>query len=97
MRASDRYPGIRRAGLVMSRCNGGINRLRTKEAVLRAMDRFLEQGNEDLAAISAWLLALSDEDLETVVDGEHEEQQALVAGAPPYTDALLCAYFDEVC
>ena len=97
MRASDRYPGIRRAGLLMSRDSGGINRHRPESQVLAEMDEFLERRDEDLAPISDWLLALPDEDLETVVAGEHEEQQALLAGAPTFTDDVLEAYFEEVC
>jgi hypothetical protein len=93
-----KWPGITRAALEIAYDNGGITRMRSEERMLGQLERWLEtQPQDPLPAIDAWLLALSDEDLETVCVGEQLEVAALMASAPPFTDQLLNAYFEEVC
>lgn len=95
---TQRYPGIARATLEMSYCNGGINRYRKEKDALRALDAVLSDGFDiafDLADIDRWLAALPDDDLQIVVDGEESEQWRLVAGAPSGTSALLNQIFEH--
>lgn len=90
---------IRRACLLISRSNGGINRNRTQEQVLREMQKFLDLSpyRDELPGIDAWLGTLSPEDFETVCDGEMSEQDAILMTAPPFTNTLLNDYFEDVC
>lgn len=94
----DRYPGIKRAVLAIAYDNGGINRYRTEKDMLRELESFLvRQPSEILPDIDRWLASLSDDDLQTVCCGEHDDQLALTKTAPPFTHQLLNDYFDEVC
>jgi hypothetical protein len=92
------FPGIAKAALEMSYCNGGINRDRRERDVLKILDAMLADGADlalDLPAIDAWLSALSDDDLQTVVDGEETEMLALLKSAPTGTGAFLTAIFER--
>ena len=94
----EKWPGIKRAALEIALDNGGINRFRSEERQQREFRRWLEkQPQELLPAIDAWLSGLSDEDLQTVCDGEVTEADAILANGPPFTNQLLNDYFDEVC
>lgn len=94
----DHYPGITRALIEMARCNGGINCTRSEKRALKEMRVWLaRQPQEPLPAISIWLGDLSSDDLLTVVDGDIDDQDELLATAPPLTGDLLARYFDEVC
>jgi len=90
---------IRRACLLISRSNGGINRGRSQERVLREMQRFLDMRpyRDDLPAIDSWLATLTPEQFETVCDGEMSEMDAILVNSPPWTNTLLNDYFEEVC
>lgn len=90
---------IRRACLLISRSNGGINRNRSQERVLREMQHFLDllAYRDQLPAIDTWLGTLKPEDFETVCDGEMSEVDALMVSSPPWTNTLLNDYFEEVC
>jgi hypothetical protein len=91
-----RYPGIARATLEMSYCNGGVNRDRRESEVLEDLENILVGGSDlafDLPAISQWLAALDDETLGNVVDGDQDEAAKLMEGAPAGTDALLNEIF----
>lgn len=92
-----RFPGIARATLEMSYCNGGINRERREKDVLEKLEPLLIECDlaMDLPAISAWAMALSDEDMLTLVDGEESDQHAIVTCAPHGTDGLLNLIFDN--
>lgn len=92
------YPGIAKAALEMSYCNGGVNRDRRERDVLKALEPILGECNiaMDLPAISMWLGKLSDEDMLTLVDGEESEQHQIVTCAPHGTDGLLNLIFDNV-
>ena len=95
---ADRFPGITRAALEIAYSNGGITCIRTQQRMLGELSRWLDrQPPEILPDIDAWLFALSDEDLQTVCDGEQSDAAAILLLAPPFTDKLICDYFDEVC
>ena len=96
--AEVQHPGIERACLHIALCNGGINRERSVGRVQGEIWMWLrDQPQDNFAAISDWLLGLSDEDLDTVCDGEESEMEALMVAAPEGTNKLLNRYFDEVC
>jgi hypothetical protein len=92
------YPGIERATLEMSACNGGINRDRSAATVKARLGRFLSAGADlafDLRSIDAWLAALSDDDLATAVDGEETAHLALCEKGPPGAAQFLTAIFES--
>lgn len=93
-----RLPGIARATLEMSYCNGGVNRDRREKDVLEKLEPILAECDlaMDLPAISAWAVALSDDDMLTLVDGEESEQHHVLSDAPHGTDGLLNLIFDNV-
>lgn len=90
---------IRRACLLISRSNGGINRDRSELKVLREMQHFLDlcPYRDEFPAIDAWLGTLTPEQFETVCDGEQTEADEIMADAPPFTNELLNNYFEVVC
>lgn len=91
------FPAIAKAALEMAYANDGVNRDRRERDVIRALRPILNDGAEiafDLSAIDAWPATLSDEQLLTVVDGEHQEAQALLSNSPPGTEALLSRIFE---
>lgn len=95
---SDRWPGIKRAALEIAYDNGGINRDRSEKTMLKECDNFLDSHPEEmLQPIDKWLSELSEDDLSTVCAGEESDAKALLETAPPFTEFLLNAYFDEVC
>ena len=91
---------IRRACLLISRSNGGINRDRSEARVLREMQRFLDMipYRDELLPIDSWLGTLTPDQFETVCDGEQSEADSILENtyAPPFTSTLLNDYF-EVC
>lgn len=90
---------IRRACLLISRSNGGINRDRSEARVLREMQHFLDlcAYRDELPAIDTWLGTLTPEQFETVCDGEMSEADAILVTAPVFTNTLLNDYFEDVC
>jgi len=90
---------IRRAFLLISRSNGGINRGRNETRVLREAQKFIDvcPYRDDLPAIDSWLGLLTPEQFETVCDGEMSEADAILVTAPPHTNTLLNDYFEDVC
>lgn len=96
--AGERFPGFARAALLIALDNGGINRTRPETQMKREMREWMaKQPAEILVPIDAWLTSLSGTDIDTVCCGEASEAAALLASAPPLTDQMLNAYFDEVC
>lgn len=94
----DRFPGVKQAALTIAYDNGGIFVGRTEKQMLRELGRWLDkQPEEMLQPIDAWLSALSKEGMEIACCGEDDERERLLASAPPFTDDLLNAYFNEVC
>jgi hypothetical protein len=94
------FPGIAKAVRLIALDNGGINRFRTTDLQEAEFEAWLaKQPNDPLPAIDAWLLSLTDDELETVCIGcsDEADTKALIAQAPPFTDDLLARYFDEVC
>jgi len=87
---------IRKACLFITRSNGGINRYRSEETVLREFDRFYETlpYRDLLQAIDAWLGTLMAEQFETVCDGEMSEADVILKNAPPFTETLLNDWFE---
>lgn len=99
----EKYPGIARAALEIALDNGGINRARSEEQQRRDLARWIDQKATtrfpNLDEIDAWLASQSDQQLKDICcGGEGEpEQDAAMRHAPPFTDAFLTAYFEEVC
>ena len=94
-----RYQCILRATRCIALDNGGIYRGRSVEQQQKEALAWIERQPSDLMeVIDAWLLTLSDEDLELICcDTQDDRAQALLAGAPPFIDDTLNSYFDEVC
>jgi len=90
---------IRKACLLISYSNGGVNRDRSEARVLREMQDFIESRpyNSELKAISRWLGTLTEDQLETVCDGEQSEAADITKNAPAFTETLLNDYFEDVC
>lgn len=94
------YPNIMRACQLIALDNGGINRFRSAEKQEREFTKWLsKQDYPTLSEIEAWLETLTDGQIyDGVCGGEGEpEQVAVMSSAPPFTDDLLNAYFEEVC
>lgn len=95
--SAHRYPGIARAALEMSYCNGGINIHRREADVIADLETALTGGVDiafDLRAISDWLKALDDETLQSAVDGCETEIAEVLKDAPGGTHSLLDAIFE---
>lgn len=96
---SERYPGITRACFLIALDNGGLNCHRPEAELRSDIATWCSAQPMDLRPIDAWLATLSDADLDTVCCGgqDEPEQVELLAKAPPFTDALLNDYFEQVC
>lgn len=95
-----RYPAVTRACLEVALDNGGINRGRSIAKQGKELERFLAgRPAEELDLVEPWLASLTEDELRTVAAGGQDEPETikLMERAPPFTDALLNAYFDEVC
>lgn len=94
----DRFPGIKQAALAITYDNGGVFAGRSEKQMLRELGRWLDkQPEEIIQPVDTWLSALSEEEMEIACCGEDDERERLLASAPPFTDDLLNAYFNEVC
>lgn len=95
------YPSIYKAALEMSYCNGGINMHRTESDHQEDMDKFMKSQSDEMNVLfpffDSFLHGLSDEDLETVVDGEESERQAIMMKGPFKLDQFLNDVFEKVC
>jgi len=94
------YPALHRAFRSIALDNGGINWTRSAERQEREARAFLAKRDSALLEpIEAWLSSLSEDDLETVCNGGANEPEtlSLMTGAPPFADAILNEYFEEVC
>ncbi len=87
---------IRKACLLISYSNGGINRDRAETKVLRELQRFIDSRPyaDELKPIDAWLGTLTEHQFETVCDGDQDEAEAITKAAPPFTEMLLDEWFD---
>lgn len=85
-------PGIRRACLDMAQANGCVNRIEPTSVWLERAHTMLTTLHGPLQPIDRWLNNLSDDDMRTVIDGEHSEMERVLKGAPVGTDALLNAW-----
>lgn len=87
---------IRRACLLISRSNGGINRYRPEAKVLRELQQFIDSRpyHDELRPIDHWLGTLTASDLETVCDGDQDEAETITKAAPAFTETLLNEWFD---
>lgn len=95
--ATQRFPGLSRAALEMAYANGGINRDRREDEVLKKLHELVGSFVViDMMPIDLWLSRLSEDDMLTAVDGEEEDQKKVLAGAPPMTDLILNAIFEHV-
>lgn len=91
------YPKIEHALLAVAYANNGVNRDRPEEHVKAAIAEWLpkQKPDFDLLAIDTWLSTLDKDELETVVDGDEEEANELLADAPEGADDLLNLYFEQ--
>lgn len=67
--------------------------------ILRLLDECLgAEGiyHDDLKALDDWLFALSDDDLDTVIDGEESEVGAILEAAPRIGEATAREWIDAV-
>jgi hypothetical protein len=94
-----RMDNIRKACLLISYDNGGVNRYRSETQVLREMQKFVDSRpyNDEIKAIDAFLGTLTPDQMETICAGEESEANAILVGAPAFTETLLEEYFEEVC
>lgn len=93
-----RWPGIERACLEIAYDNGGVNSMRPEKKVFQECRAFLEQNdNGYLDQIDAWLAAQTNEAISIIAGGEETEIEDAMQGSPPWTNALLNQYFNEVC
>lgn len=79
------YPNIEDTIVSMAACNGALNRTTTsKQVITRCMGSLQADGvpTEDVIKLEAWLGTLTEEQKLTLVDGEHQEQAAIVATSP---------------
>lgn len=105
---SQQLPGISRAALSMTYDNGGINRDRSEADMQKDLAAFLAECIEanhsgipttlysQLRAIDNWLNQLSEDDLDTVCNGEKTEAQDAIKEAPDGTNFLLNGIFENV-
>jgi hypothetical protein len=105
---AQRFPGITRAALSMAYDNGGINRDRSEADMRKDLATFLAKCMEakhsglrttlysQLRTIDTWLDQLSDEEIDTVCNGEETEAAAAVKQAPEGTSFLLNGIFENV-
>lgn len=87
---------IRKACLLISYSNGGINRYRPETQVLRNMQRFIDSRPyaDELKSIDAWLGTLTEDVFEGVCDGDQDEADMISQTAPAFTGTLLNEWFD---
>jgi len=99
-----RYPGIVKATIYMAFGNGGIthgpNHDRQEDTVLADLDTLLtaETAKGDLHAIDNWLMSLSEDTLNSLVNGTDAEMTAICAQAPNpgKAEALLEGIMERV-
>lgn len=89
---------VRKACLLISYANGGVNRYRTEEKVKRELQKFIDllPYADELPKIDHWLGTLNEEQLETVCDGDQDEADAIAKNAPAFTSQLLNDWF-KIC
>jgi hypothetical protein len=78
----DRLQGLRKAALEIAYDNGKINRYQSEEAYLDKVETIIGSDGvygEDLEREDAWLRTLSDDDVNTLCAGEHDDVRELVA------------------
>lgn len=91
------FPTIYKTAEMMTRDNGGINRFRSIESFSSDLYTFCEPISKPLLqTFEDWLVNLSEDDMETVAFGEHEEMQALMTTAPEGLDDFLEMIFENV-
>lgn len=77
----DTWPNIRKAALELAYDNGMINRFNSEEEWLGAASLCLSADGvdyADLQILDNFIATLTDEQVITLVAGEHEEMQALI-------------------
>jgi len=87
---------IRKACLLISYSNGGINRDRSELKVLRELQHFIDSRPyaDEMKPIDAWLGTLTESQFEAVCDGDQDEAETITKNAPPFTEAILNEWFD---
>lgn len=91
------YKQLERAVVRMALCNGCINRDREEVALVDEFRDWLADQRYEAVTLDAWchwLGHLTEDQLDTLVDGEETEMEALVLGAPQPT--LLHKFLDDV-
>ncbi len=93
------YDAIHRTLLAISLDNGGINRDRSEEQQKLEASEWLDKVKQDndLNAYEAWLGTKTEEEIETLANGEFHDIEAMMHEAPKGLDDFLNDYFEEVC
>lgn len=78
----DRFPNIKKVALLMAYSNDMVSRYHPQEVFLETAENVISAEGvyeDDLQAFDAWLATLTDEEQETLADGEHTEMKAIAA------------------
>ena len=90
------FPTIRKAALIIALSSGTMSAARSAEDHARDVTDFLRGRDQDaLRPVERWLAGLSEQDLETICDGEREDQLRLLVAAPSWADGLLDGLFER--
>ncbi len=78
------YKSIDEAIVSLAARNGAINRTENKQDVMGRAWRVIYKtlSANDVVKLDKWLYYLSPEELETFVDGQHDEMQTITATSP---------------
>lgn len=96
------YPGVVKAALEISFCNGGINGNRSEEDMMNELDFFIKSTSwghyaSYLRDISDWIQTLTYEQVNLICDGEEQEMDKFLENAPYGTKDILADIFNNVC
>lgn len=89
----NRREGIMKAAKLIAYDNGMINRIETEGVFIARVKSMLDK-HTGWVEINEWLLKQSDDDLNTICCGEHNDMLALMQAAPAGTEQLLEDIFD---
>ena len=81
----DKYPGIKKAALLIAYDNGIINRLKPEQQWLESLDAVLGTNSvaeEDLDWFDQWLLSLDETNFHTACCGEETDMKKVADMAP---------------
>lgn len=95
----NRYPKIKQFALDVALCNDMINRLEPEGAFLERCEQALFADGvltEDLERLEAWLDTLTEEQFETLADGDADDIDRLMYDSPVTLDGdpVICVLDD---